>query len=969
MLFVDSQGLAESLIPQLAVAGASVTQVRPGTTCQLEDAAAFQIRIDEPEDWAAMLNAATQQVGAIQHLVYLWALDAEDPPPAGPMAWEAASALTGIAPLRLLQQLARSTATSGRVWFVTHRAQPVNVDATPLAPQQAPLWGFGRVAAIEHPEFQVRLVDTGPASGDEGWSGQAASLIADLAADADENQIAWRGGQRFVARLQPLGEATAHSQGMPLPPEGDIRLQFAVAGSFDELRYDRYSPPEPGDGQVAIQVKATGLNFSDVLKALGLYPGIRDTVVPLGIECAGIIAAVGPGVQRFKVGDEVLGVAPYSFATRAVTAEYAIVHKPSHIDFEEAATIPITFLTAYYALCRLARLRKGERVLIHAGAGGVGLAAIQIAQHIGAEIFATAGSDAKREYLSSLGVPYVLSSRSTQFAEDILQLTNREGIDVVLNSLPGEAIAKSLSILRAYGRFLEIGKTDIYSNTMIGLLPFQDNLSYFAIDLDRMLRQRPAEIQQLFAEVMDLFESKTLQPIPFTQFSTQETIEAFRYMAQRKNIGKVVVSMGARAAGAAPTPQLIREDATYLVTGGLGALGLELTEWLFRQGATHVALMARRAPTEEVTQRIAGWEENGAHVAVLRADVAHAKSLQAALKQLPPSFPPLRGVFHAAGVLADGVIYDLSSEQFQVPLQPKVVGTWNLFDHLRDQPLDFFVEFSSVASVLGSPGQSNYAAANAFLDSMAAYLRQRGVLGISINWGPWASAGMAAEAGRDQQLAGRGMSLLPTGKALDALELLLRRKVTQAAVMSVQWAQLLAASSGNIPPLLRGVAAGITLETADSAEDRRLRETLVQQASEQRQKTLQAYFVENLSAITGLEAAEIDPVAPLNSMGLDSLMAIELKNKIEKRLKITIPMAAFMHEPSVLSLATHTSAAFDGTPAGNEPPPKTSNGQPTPAGGVGASGISANDANGGVKPPKFRESAKSSGPSAIRKSP
>ena len=240
------------------------------------------------------------------------------------------------------------------------------------------------------------------------------------------------------------------------------------------------------------------------------------------------------------------GVVPYAFASHARTAEYALVHKPKSIDHDAACTIPITFLTAYYGLVRLAQLQPGERVLIHAGAGGVGLAAIQIAQQIGAEVFATAGSDAKRDFLRSLGVKHVYSSRSTAFADEILADTDRQGVDVVLNSLPGEAITKSLSILRAYGRFLEIGKTDIYQNRMIGLLPFQDNLSYFAIDLDRMLRQRPDYIRDLFAEVMRHFEAGHYQPLMFTRFEAESTIDAFRYMSQRKNIGKVVVSIESR---------------------------------------------------------------------------------------------------------------------------------------------------------------------------------------------------------------------------------------------------------------------------------------------------------------------------------------------------------------------------------------------------------------------------------------
>ncbi len=389
------------------------------------------------------------------------------------------------------------------------------------------------------------------------------------------------------------------------------------------------------------------MNFSDVLKALGLYPGIKDSVVPLGIEASGVVTAVGEDVDRFQVGDEVFGVAPYAFASHTRTAQYALVHKPATIGHDEACTVPITFLTAYYGLVRLAQLQPGERVLIHAGAGGVGLAAIQIAQQIGAEVFATAGSDAKREILRSLGVKHVYSSRSTAFAEEILADTNREGVDVVLNSLPGEAITKSLAVLRAYGRFLEIGKTDIYQNRMLGLLPFQDNLSYFAIDLDRMLRQRPDYIRELFAEVMQHFAVGDYRPLAFTRFEADQTVDAFRYMSQRKNVGKVVVSIESRESrvesrepNESSIPEKkVRSDGAYLVTGGTGALGLRVAGWLAEQGAGAIALLSRRGSTADVEQSLDTIREKGSQVFVLRGDVADAESLAGALAQLPARLP------------------------------------------------------------------------------------------------------------------------------------------------------------------------------------------------------------------------------------------------------------------------------------------------------------------------------------------
>ena len=603
-----------------------------------------------------------------------------------------------------------------------------------------------------------------------------------------------------LARSASIIAESAKSSAVALAiPSGAFQLRITQAGSLDALKFAPVEREPPAPGQVEIEVRATGLNFSDVLKALGLYPGIKDSIVPLGIEASGVVTAVGEGVSRFKVGDEVLGVVPYAFASHGRTAEYALVHKPKSIDHDAACTIPITFLTAYYGLVRLAQLQPGERVLIHAGAGGVGLAAIQIAQQIGAEVFATAGSDAKRDHLRSLGVKHVYSSRSTAFAEEILADTDRQGIDVVLNSLPGEAITKSLSVLRAYGRFLEIGKTDIYQNRMIGLLPFQDNLSYFAIDLDRMLRQRPDYIHELFAEVMGYFEAGQYRPLEFTRFDAESTVDAFRYMSQRKNIGKVVVVIKrreSRVASGEPVQAMrpgtrVRADGTYLITGGTGALGLRVAKWLAEQGAGTIALLSRRGPSADVEQSLNSIRERGSQVIVLRGDVADANSLAGALAQLPPEGPPLRGIVHAAGVLADGILTEMTLEQLDRAMAPKARGAWNLHDATHDAPLDFFVLFSSVASVLGSPGQANYAAGNAFLDALAHARHAQGLPATAINWGPWAGSGMAAEGGRDEAIKSRGMALIEPEVGLELLGRLMNSDVAQVAVMDAQWRDML----------------------------------------------------------------------------------------------------------------------------------------------------------------------------------
>jgi len=932
VLLADRQGFAETLARQLREAGGRAVLVQPGEQYAKLGEDRFRLDSLASDQYAQLISdVSSDDQPPLRGVVHLWSRGVAERGEEGASLENAMRFCCGSA-LRTIQACARcSAAKPPALWIVTSQGQSVDrqEETTPLA---SSLWGLGRVAALEHPELRCRLVDL-PA----GEEAVAAMLLQEMVGETDESQIAFRHNERFVARLrrtanEEKSEDEASTE-IVIPPQAPSRLRLAQAGSFDGLTVEPCDRIAPSPGHVEIEVRATGLNFSDVLKALGLYPGIKDDVVPLGIECGGVVTRVGEGVDRFQVGDEVMGVAPYSFATHAITTEYALVKKPASLDFEEAATVPITFLTAYYALVRLADLQPGERVLIHAGAGGVGLAAIQIAQHIGAEIFTTAGSQQKRDYLRTLGAKHVFNSRTVDFADEILDLTNREGVDVVLNSLPGEAIAKSLSILRAYGRFLEIGKIDIYADRKIGLAPFQDNLSYFAIDLDRMLRQRPDYIRRLFAEMMEHFETGVYQPLPLTQFEYANVRESFRYMAQRKNIGKLVVSIehasdDADAEPAAPeedAPPAIREDATYLITGGLGALGLRVAQWFVDQGAKHLALLGRRPPNEhaaEVIDRLAG---DGVQVAAVQGDVADYESLRRAIAQIPNSYPPLRGVIHAAGVLDDGVLFDMDLEKLQRPLFPKVAGGWNLHAATLDAPLELFVCFSSVAATLGSPGQGNYAAGNAYLDGLAAWRRAQGRPAVSIAWGPWADSGMAKDAGGDEQMADRGMELLDPERALEALSGILRReRSAHVAVMSVRWADLLALHRNGAPSLLRDIAADTDVESAASAADEvdhAMRAKLLSVDDVERADLLQQYFADQLAKIMGLDADDLEIEQPLNTLGLDSLMAIELKNTVEARLRVSIPMAQFMEGPSIASLSNTVAELLSDDAGSSEGPP------------------------------------------------
>jgi acyl transferase domain-containing protein/thioesterase domain-containing protein len=950
LIFADAKGVARKLAEQLAKHGKSAVLVEaareyssPAGSAGNGHPSSVQIAKLDPLDESHYRRLLDDLFGAGKHtcagVVHLWSLDIEANEPS---ADEAGKGRGEASALQLMRALSRaSLSKQPALWLVTAGAQPVRAEnvspAAPIAVEQSPLIGFGRVAALELPDLKPRLVDLDAVTTGPQLQTAAENLANEIQNPGSESEIAYRSGKRYAARLVRSKAALAAEQQVSAEltvPNGPFQLRITQPGSFDALKFVPFEREAPAAGQVEIEVRATGLNFSDVLKALGLYPGIKDIIVPLGIEASGVVTAVGEGVSRFKIGDEVLGVVPYAFASHARTAEYALVRKPKSIDHDAAATIPITFLTAYYGLVRLAQMQPGERLLIHAGAGGVGLAAIQIAKQIGVEIFATAGSDSKRDFLRSLGVKHVYSSRTTAFAEEILADTNREGVDIVLNSLPGEAITKSLSILRAYGRFLEIGKTDIYQNRMIGLLPFQDNLSYFAIDLDRMLRQRPDYIRHLFTEVMEHFEAGHYEPLMFTRFEAEATVDSFRYMSQRKNIGKVIVafeSQEQRAQRREPAADdaarsKVRGDGTYFITGGLGALGLRVAKWLSEQGAGAVALLSRRAPSRDAEKSLDEIRTAGAKVFVLQGDVTELQSLRGALAQLPADAPPVRGVFHAAGVLADGILTEMTLEQLDRALAPKVQGARNLHTATGEMPLDFFVLFSSVASVLGSPGQANYAAGNAYLDTLAHGRRAAGLPATSINWGPWAGSGMAVEAGLDASNQPRGMSLIDPQDGLTLLGQIMNSPATQVAVMNAQWVDMLKLLGSRRPAILAAIAAEVEESggaVTASRVDHAFRQQLIAADDATRQSLVQDYIRQELARIMGIEPASLETNQPLSTFGLDSLLALELKNNLEGRLDFTLPMAKLMEGPSIASLAAETArlVAGDAGASGGESAP------------------------------------------------
>ena len=512
------------------------------------------------------------------------------------------------------------------------------------------------------------------------------------------------------------------------------------------------------------------------MKAMGTYPGLDARSARLGGECAGRVVAVGPGVTTAAIGDRVVACGFGSIASHVtVRADHAQVI-PDDVEDHDAAGLPLVLTTAWYALHDLARLAPGESVLIHAAAGGVGLAAIHVARRLGARILATAGSERKRRYLNALGITEVFDSRDRSWVDGVRAATRGEGVDVVLNSLTGAAIELGLDVLAEDGQFIELGKQDIHRGHKLQLDAFKKGISFTAVDLAGLMERRPVRFARAFAAAWDQVSSGAIRSLPCTTYRFADAAEALRTMARCDHIGKLVLiapDTVQRIVPEAMPDGRFRGDATYLITGGLGALGVSLAEFLVERGAGALALAGRTAPGADASRRVEALRARGARVEVIALDVTDARAVEHALGELRGTMPALRGVFHVAGMLDDATIANLTAAQLERVLAPKVDGARHLDAATADDPLDLFVMFSSAAALVGNAGQAAYAAGNAFLDALAVARRREGRPALSVQWGPFADSagtshlGLAAHGGA--RLAERGMGRFTPGEAWSAL--------------------------------------------------------------------------------------------------------------------------------------------------------------------------------------------------------
>jgi acyl transferase domain-containing protein len=910
LVFADQSGMADHIAGQAGEEGRPCVLVRPGEryTCAR---GRITVRPEHPADYAQALKDAETFAGAsVESIVHLWA--------AGPHGRSKEEGLAGSqrlgcrSVLNLAQAVAARAGAAPACWIVTTDAQPVAMSAL-LDVSGSTIWGLMRGIVAERPELRMACIDLEEAAGAEA----AANVLHEMQRRPSESQVAYRGGRRYVARL-----ARRHGAGRSQAAgQAPVEITIASPGSLESVELRPQVRREPGAGEVEVQVRAAGLNFRDVLNALGM----RRDHDPLGGESSGIVTRLGPGVSTVKSGDEVIAIAPGTFGSFVVAAETLVVPKPASMTFVDAATMPFAFLTADYALRDPGRLRAGERVLIHAAAGGVGLAAVQIALAAGAEVFATAGSDEKRAFLSALGVPHVMDSRSLSFESAVRERTGGAGLDIVLNSLTGEAIPAGLRLLARGGRFLEIGKAEIWDQARAAAVNAEAR--YVAIDLTDTIVHDGAAIRQRLLSLLGEVERGSLRPLPRSVFPFDRVADAFRHMARARHIGKVVLTPAVGEGPSVEGPQF-RQDSWYLITGGLRGLGVEVARWMADRGARRLALMSRREPPDDVRPVLAALRERGVEVRIIIGDVSRRADVETALAQL--SGAPVRGVIHAAGVLDDGVLDEQTWSRVETVLAPKMQGAWNLHVLTRGLPLDFFVMFSSVASVFGAAGQANHGAANAFLDTLAHRRRAEGLPALSLNWGPWADVGAAVGAVVRRRLATLGLRPFTVGEGLEALAATMARDEPQVAAIAVDWPAYLRHLGDAVPPFFtafreqavrtRPARAGRVAAVPDRESLRSQLEALPQAA---RRRAVDAHVEASARRILGLRQGQaIDPSWPLNEMGLDSLMAIELRNAIGTAAGLSLPATLLFDYPTIATLGEYLMTAMFGQATRDRPIPK-----------------------------------------------
>ncbi|MGW0532912.1 SDR family NAD(P)-dependent oxidoreductase [Streptomyces sp. NPDC003032] len=870
----------------------------------------------DPDHWTEWLHGQVSPV----HLVLV--LGEEEQAVAGPeTAIDLAVRRTAVF-AAIASAFDHDTAVPLSVWLVT---RPCGIAPPPDSashPGDAAAWGAARCLGNEHPGITVRCISLEP--GEDPFA-DADRLSAELLDPSEELEVVLTRAGRFVPRLseaagtRPVREpdATAGTE------HGAYRLELRDPGLEHRLVWVPERLPAPGPDQVLVEVRAAGLNYRDVMLATGLLPAGAEPDTEagpgLGLECAGTVIRTGGDVTGLTAGDRVVAMSEASacLASHVVVDRALVGRIPDGMGFEEAATLPVAALTVRHSLHDVARLAPGETLLLHGAAGGVGLAALRFARERGARVLATAGTPAKRDLLRLLGADHVLDSRSLRFADEVRTLTNGRGVDVVLNSLAGEGLARSMELLADGGRFVELGKRDIHTDGHLAMRAFRHNTAFFGVDLLRLLAQhslRAAGLREFWHDI----ETGACTPLPHRAYSAAQVDEAFRVLRHSRHIGKVVVTFDEPpTVEHQPRPGPLDPEATYLITGGLTGLGAAVARHLAARGARHLALLGRRGPgTPGARELLDALADSGAHAVAHSADLTDSSALEHVLRTIDTTGHPLKGIVHAAALYDDAPLCELAGgqERIRAALGPKMHGALLLETHLRDRPLDFFVSCSSIAAHIGNRQQAVYGGANLFLEAHSRSRRRAGHPGLAIAWGALGDTGFAHRTeGLATSLERRGLTAFSADEACTALDALLAEGAEATAVGRFDWPRMRQGLSVLASPRFAARAARDHQDSTGGGEP--LGEQLAQADPEQALELVTEAVVVLTAKVLQTSPDRLDRNRPLDQLGLDSLMAAELVVAIRRRLGCELPALEIIGAGGLTDLARRALTRLGHTPA------------------------------------------------------
>lgn len=824
------------------------------------------------------------QGGQVDEIVYLSALSGE------PKAFDLSMEL-----IQLLQGLAKLDLDSPpRVTLVTQYAQgSTPAEGTDVnEAHQATVWGIGNSLSVEHPEFNCSRVDL------DGSEASLAAFVEDMTLKGKSDQIAYREGERFMPRLHQYNSGEVQNKTLSIA-DGPYEVKLDNFGTFDNFAAREFIPDLVEHDEVQVEMYSASVNFKETLWALGiLNPNNRDAMdFDFGVEGAGKVKRVGEGVKHVKKGDDVIVWHDGCLTSDFVVKGEKVVKMPESLSYAEASTIPTVYMTALHALKYLANIKAGDKVLVHAAAGGVGQVAVQIAQAVGAEVFATA-SPAKWDYLKSMGVNHIYNSRNLDFVEQLLSDTDDKGVDIVLNSLAGDFIQSGFDVLAQNGSFIEIGKNNIWTLEQAKAYREDVNYHHFELGEDKVsggIGGRSV-IADLMNEVLAGFESGDYKPMPIKSFPITELTSAFRLVSSGKNIGKAVLDLKDRGEGNT-LENIVSAEKTYLITGGLGALGFLTAKWLIEHGAKHLVLTGRSKPKGDVAKEMEALNAQGIDIRAAQGDVTLLEDVQRIVADIDATDAPLGGIMHCAGVLADAVITQQSAEKFTTSFNPKVEGTLNLHNCTKDMNLDLFVCFSSVSAIFDGGGQANYAAANSFMDRLMASRRSQGLAGLSVNWGAWADVGMAADLA-DKRSASIE-SFITQEEAFLALGQLVVDGRIQGTVCKLGNRLDQSTSSSILFDLVEN-------KKTNDEELSELEQVFASNAGNSVEENMALFIKNQVNKVLGASSDdEFDMDAEFVDLGVDSLSMAELKNAIQQGLGKTLKMATFFANSSTARLASY----------------------------------------------------------------